>query len=356
MTDFQAELCPIRPEHRFDEAGLAEYLKEKLPGAEKNLAILQFEGGQSNPTFLLSTPAGKYVLRKKPPGKLLPSAHQIEREYQIIDALQSTDVPVPKTQLLCENSDIIGTPFYIMDHVAGRVMSMPDLAGSPVDRRQNIYFSMAEVLARLHKVDWQACGLSEFGRPENFYARQISRWTKQYLSSNQEPAGGPEGAEAMMKLIDWLPANIPDDDSTSIAHGDYRIGNLIIHPEKPEVSAVLDWELSTIGHPLGDLAYCCIPYHLPHGEKGLKALQGIDLNAEGIPSESEFIAAYCGHTGRDGIEHWNFYLAFALFRLASILQGVYSRAIQGNASSANALKVGARAGLLAQIGLEKTRI
>lgn len=355
MTEFQAELTPPRPEHQFDVAALAGYLKPKLPINENDLSILQFQGGQSNPTFLLTSADKKYVLRKKPPGQLLPSAHQIEREFKIIDALQDSDVPVPRTRLLCENSDIIGTPFYIMDHVDGRVMELPDLSGTQKEQRKSIYIAMADTLAKLHKVDWQNCGLSDFGKPQDFYARQIRRWTRQYLATNQQPAGGEAGATAMMQLIEWLPANIPEENSASIAHGDYRIGNLIIHPEKPEISSVLDWELSTIGHPLGDLAYCCIPYHLPHGKNGLKALQGLDLKAEGIPSEDEFIATYCAQTGRGDIAHWNFYITFALFRLSAILQGVYARAIQGNASSDNALSVGARAGILAETALGKIR-
>lgn len=348
MTDLQAELCPVREAHRFDEQALHTYLATHLPGAENNLTIQQFQGGQSNPTFLLTTDTGRYVLRKKPPGKLLPSAHMVEREFRVMQALQNSDVPVPKTHLLCENPEIIGTPFYIMDHVDGRIVQKPDLEELPVDERKAVYQSMADTLANLHSVDWQQVGLSDFGKPNDFYARQIRRWSQQYLASNNEPAGGKAGADAMTQLIEWLPANIPVDQSSSIAHGDFRIGNLILHPTEPKVAAVLDWELSTIGHPLGDLAYCCIPYHLPYGMDGVKGLQGLDLAKAGLPQETEFVARYCQQTNRNDIEHWPFYLSFSMFRLAAILQGVYARALQGNASSANALEVGSRAGLLAE--------
>ncbi|PCF96605.1 phosphotransferase [Vreelandella nigrificans] len=347
MSKSQPVLGPVQQSHRFDEAALQTYLRHKLPGAEQEISVQQFQGGQSNPTFLLTTPAGRYVLRKKPPGKLLPSAHQVEREYQVMTALQGSSVPVPVTRLLCEESEIIGTPFYIMDHVEGRVLDMPNLADLSVDERSGIYTSMAATLANLHSVDWRQIGLSGFGKEGDYYSRQIQRWSKQYLASCDEPAGGPEGAAAMARLMEWLPHNIPDDATTGIAHGDYRIGNLIIHPHNPEVSAVLDWELATLGHPLADLAYCCIPYHLPSGQSGIKGLQGLDLAAAGIPSEAAFIEAYCRSVGRGEIRHWNFYLAFSLFRLAAILQGVYSRSLQGNASSNNARQVGARAGLLA---------
>ncbi|MDR5858814.1 phosphotransferase [Halomonas eurihalina] len=347
MSESQPVLSPVRESHRFDEAALQCYLRDKLPGVGEGLSIQQFQGGQSNPTFLLTTPAGRYVLRKKPPGKLLPSAHQVEREYQVMRALQDSGVPVPVTRLLCEESEIIGTPFYVMDHVEGRVLEMPDLAGLSTTARGGVYASMLETLADLHCVDWQQAGLSSFGKAENYYSRQIHRWSTQYRASCDRPAGGAEGAAAMQRLMEWLPENIPDDAATSIAHGDYRIGNLILHPDEAKVVAVLDWELATLGHPLADLAYCCIPYHLPHGHNGIKGLQGLDLEAAGIPSEAAMIEEYCRRVGRRGIQHWNFYLAFSLFRLAAILQGVFSRALQGNASSDNARQVGERAGLLA---------
>lgn len=351
----QPVLCPVLPEHRFDEKALQGYLKNKLPGAEQSIKIKQFQGGQSNPTFLLETPAGCYVLRKKPPGKLLPSAHKIEREFQVMDALQATPVPVPKTRLLCEDAEVIGTAFYIMDHVPGRVVEKPDLPGLQPDERQSVYQAMATTLANLHRVDWQAVGLENFGKPENYYTRQINRWTQQYLASCDPPAGGEAGARAMRELIDWLPVNIPDDDRVTLAHGDYRVGNLILDTTEPHIKALLDWELSTLGHPLADLAYCCIPYHLPWNQGGIKGLLGLDLQAAGIPSEKAFITSYCEQAGLPAPTSWNFYLAFALFRLAAILQGVYARALQGNASSANALDVGGRAALLAETAWKLAR-
>lgn len=337
------ELVDVLPAHRFDEAALKAYLQSRLPDVA-TLQIRQFQGGQSNPTYLLDTGQHRYVLRKKPPGKLLPSAHQVEREYRVISALADTDVPVPRARLLCEDSEVIGTPFYVMDYVEGRVCPYPELTEVARDQRRPVYMAMADTLARLHSVDWQAVGLADFGKPENYVARQIKRWSGQYEASRTEHL------EAMDNLIAWLPENIPGAEETTIAHGDFRLGNLLLHPERPEVVAVLDWELSTLGHPLADLAYCCMPYHLPTGIEGIRGLVGQDLEELGIPDEAEFLQAYCQRTGRSGIPRWNFYLAFSLFRIAAILQGVYARALQGNASSGNALEVGRRAGLLADVG------
>ena len=352
MSDDQAQLCEVRPMHRFDEAVLREYLADQIPGANQTMSVQQFQGGQSNPTFLLTTPKGRFVMRKKPPGKLLPSAHLVEREYRVMRALESTGVPVPHTRLLCEDPSIIGTTFFVMDHVEGRILERPELdyAGMTPAERRELYMTMTDTLGTLHNVDVAEVGLSDFGKPQDYYARQIGRWSKQYEASCEPPAGGEEGALAMRKLMAWLPANIPADEASGIAHGDFRIGNLIIDPQLPRVAAVLDWELSTLGHPLGDLAYCCIPYHLPAGMNEVKGLRGLDLEALGIPSEEDVLARYCDITGRNGIADWPFYVSFALFRLAAILQGVYSRALMGNASSANALIVGERAGLLAETG------
>ena len=337
------ELVEVLPAHQFDEAALKDYLQTRLPDVGR-LHIRQFQGGQSNPTFLLDTGGGRYVLRKKPPGKLLPSAHQIEREYRVISALADTDVPVPRARLLCEDSTVIGTPFYVMDFVEGRLCPYPELDEVPPAQRRAVYAAMADTLARLHRVDWQAVGLADFGRPENYAARQIRRWSGQYEASQTEPS------EAMENLIAWLPENIPDEQETTIAHGDYRLGNLLLHPERNEVVAVLDWELSTLGHPLADLAYCCMPYHLPSDMGTFRGLVGRDLQAMGIPEEKEFLRFYCERTGRDKIPHWHFFLALSLFRSAAILQGVYKRALQGNAANRNALEVGRRAGMLAEIG------
>jgi aminoglycoside phosphotransferase (APT) family kinase protein len=333
MTITVPETIEVRAAHRFDEARLMQFLKEQLEDFAGPLIVRQFAGGQSNPTFYLSAGGRQYVLRKKPPGHLLPSAHQVEREYRIITALAQTGVPVCRTRLLCEDTSVIGTAFYLMDYVPGRVfrnLLLPEL--EPAERTA-IYDAMNEVLAKLHCLDYLALGLSDFGKPGNYYARQISRWSRQYEAAKTEEI------EAMNRLIAWLPENIPPDDETTIVHGDYRLENMIFHPTEPRVLAVLDWELSTLGHPLGDLAYNCLPYHFAmYGGQGLLEL---DSAATGIPDEASYVGAYCRRTGRAGIEHWNFYLAFALFRSASIAQGVYARGLQGNASSETATQYGA---------------
>lgn len=334
----------VLPAHRFDEAKLREYLEPHLEGVTESFVIKQFQGGQSNPTFFIQAGPHRYVLRKKPPGKLLPSAHQIEREYRVIQALQDTDVPVPTTRLLCEDDSIIGTPFYIMDFLEGRILEHPALQNAAKEERWAIYEAMADTLARLHRVDWRAVGLEDYGRPDNYVQRQIKRWSQQYEASKTHEL------PAMDRLIEWLPANAPTEDETAIAHGDFRLGNLMLHPSKPEVIAVLDWELSTLGHPLADLGYCCMPYHLPGDMPGIRGVVGLDLKEQNIPNEETFLRIYCERVGRDGVPHWYFFLAFSLFRIAAILQGVYARALQGNASSADALKVGERAGVLAEIG------
>jgi len=342
-----SDLIEVLAGHRFDEAGLARYLAARLPGIG-GIRVRQFQGGQSNPTYLLETALGRLVLRKKPPGVLLPSAHQIEREYRIIAALRGSAVPVPEALHLCEDTAIIGTPFFVMRHVEGRIFPQPDLAGASKQERRALFLSAAETLAALHGVDWQAAGLATFGKPENYLARQIDRWTRQYRASDA-------GDAAMDALIRWLEANIPPQSRVAIAHGDYRIGNLIFAPKTPRVAAVLDWELSTLGDPLGDLAYCCLCYHLPHDVPGVKGVAGLDLAAEGLPDEAEFVAHYRRHAGLAAIEGWTFYRAFALFRLAAILFGVNARALQGNAANANALTAGRNAGLLAQIAFELSR-
>ncbi|WP_290652398.1 phosphotransferase family protein [Aquisalimonas sp.] len=352
MSEESQQLVDVLDSHRFDERRLADYLAQQLPeefgGA---LDVKQFQGGQSNPTFLLECGGRRYVLRKKPPGKLLPSAHQIEREYTVMSALRHTDVPVPEMLLLCEDDGIIGTPFYVMRFIRGRVYSHPALEEvSPQERRQ-IFQAKADTMARLHNVDYEAVGLANFGKPGNFLGRQIGRWGKQYEASKtgENPS--------MEKLMAWLPENIPaDSDETTIAHGDFRLGNLMLHPERPEVVAVLDWELCTLGHPLSDLAYCCIPYHLPSGLPGIRGLKDLDLEARNIPSEEAFVQMYCERAGRrGGISDWPFYTAFALFRLAAILQGVYKRALDGNAANADALKVGEGATILADAGWEEAQ-
>ncbi|WP_434050560.1 phosphotransferase [Marinobacter salarius] len=339
------ELVDVLPAHQFDEDSLRTWLQQAIPGFGTKLDVQQFQGGQSNPTFLLDTDSGQYVLRKKPPGKTLPSAHMVEREYKVMRALfEHTNVPVPTTRALCEDSNIIGTPFYVMDFLEGRIVNHPALRALDRQERMSAHRSAIDTLAALHSVDVNQIGLGDYGRPEGYVARQVSRWTKQYLASKTDEM------PAMDKLMKWLPKNLPSTDECAIAHGDYRFGNLMLAPDKPDVIAILDWELSTLGHPLADLAYYCLPYHLPSDMEGSRGLLGEDLEALGVPTEQETIARYCQQTGRDGIADWHVFLAFSLFRLAAIVQGVYARALQGNAANADALQVGKRASQLAEAG------
>jgi aminoglycoside phosphotransferase (APT) family kinase protein len=328
----EAKLTPVREAHRFNQAALAKYLIAELDGFCEPISILQFEGGQSNPTFLLDCGAQKYVLRKKPPGKLLPSAHQVDREYHVMKALEHSDVPVPRMYLLCEDETVIGTTFFVMEYVEGRLFSNVTLPGLPTREHRAIYFEMIRVLAALHAVDYEALGLSDFGKPGNYFTRQIGRWSKQYVSAKTDHIS------SMENLMDYLPQNVPPDDTTCIAHGDYRLENMLFHPTEPKILALLDWELSTLGHPFGDLAYSCGPYHFTMA--GNPSLQGICGPETGIPVEAEFVEEYCRRSGRKGIPNWNFYMAFAFFRLASILQGVYKRGLMGTASSTRALERG----------------
>ena len=336
------DLVDPLPNHRFDEAALEAYLERELEGFSTLQRVRQFSGGQSNPTFLLSTAGGPYVLRKKPPGKLLPSAHQVEREHRLYEALRETEVPVPRTHLLVEDSSVIGTPFYVMEYVDGRVFTDPILATLTPPERAAVYAELGRVLAALHSVDYGAIGLSDFGKPGNYFVRQIGRWTKQYIAAQTDDV--PD----MNRLMEWLPEHVPDDERTAIVHGDYQLYNLLFHPTEPRVAAVLDWELSTLGHPLADLAYLCMSYHLPL--RGLPIVPG-----DGIPTEDEFVAAYSARTGAGPIEHWNFYLAFGFFRIASIAQGVYKRGLQGNASSPEAIHMREAVGRTAQKGWELAR-
>jgi aminoglycoside phosphotransferase (APT) family kinase protein len=339
------ETICVRDAHRFDVAGLEHWLNANVDGFSGPLAIRQFAGGQSNPTFLLTSRDRRYVLRKKPPGKLLPSAHQVDREYRVMKALAATDVPVPPMICLCDDASVIGTTFYVMAFVEGRIFRDLELTGSSKSERARVYDSMNESLTRLHRVDPAAIGLEDFGKPGNYFERQLGRWTKQYRGAETEKI------VSMELLIEWLPANIPPDDSSAIAHGDYRLENSIYHASEPRMIAILDWELSTIGHPLADLAYNCMPYHLVNPSIG--GLVGIDFEASGIPTESEYVARYCERTGRVGIENWDFYIAFAIFRLASISQGVYKRGLDGNASSAEATTFKDICRLLADIAWSK---
>ncbi len=337
----------IREAHRFDTARLNAYLAHALPPAGPIRAIEQFKAGQSNPTFLITSDGGRFVLRKKPPGDLLPSAHLVEREYRVQAALAETGVPVPRMRLLCEDASVIGTTFYVMDHVEGRVPHDPALPDMAEADRRAVYRSMAATMAALHTVDWHAVGLAEFGKPGAYVARQIKRWTGQYRASETDPI------PAMEELIAWLPSRIPANDETTIVHGDFRPGNLILHPREPRVIAVLDWELSTLGHPLSDLAYNCLPYHLDSGSSVLPGLSGPKGRPAGIPTEEDYLAIYCERAGRPPLADWAFFLAFAFFRMAAISQGVYHRGLMGNASAPNALDFGDRARALAKAGWER---
>ena len=343
-----SQTTAVRHGHEIDPSRLDSYLAAHLDGFRGPLDIRQFEGGQSNPTYFLRTPERDYVLRKKPPGALLPSAHQVDREYRVMTALRGTGIPVPRTRLLCTDEAVIGTTFFVMDCVDGRVFRQPHLPGVPPPERTAIYENMADVLARLHGVDVAAAGLGDYGKPGNYYERQIARWSRQYVAAKTDEIA------AMDRLMEWLPANIPPGDETTIVHGDYRVENLIFHPTEPRIVAIVDWELSTLGHPLGDLAYNCLTYHLAPEALGrvagsAEAVAQAD-DRRGIPTEAEYVAAYCRRTGRSGIPNWNFYLAFSMFRLASILQGVYARGLQGNAASTYALQRGAAARQIADQG------
>jgi aminoglycoside phosphotransferase (APT) family kinase protein len=331
--------APVREQHRFDVDALARYMRVHVEGFAGVLDVQQFQGGQSNPTYYLAAGGKEYVLRRKPPGKLLPSAHAVDREYRVITALGTTGFPVPRTYALCEDDTVIGTAFYVMDCVHGRVITDPAIPGLSRHERAAIYDSLNEVIARLHTVDWRAIGLADFGKPGNYFARQIHRWTQQYRASETEKI------EAMERLIAWLPEHLPAEDEVALVHGDFRLGNVVVHPTEPRVAAVLDWELSTLGHPLADLAYNCLPHRFTREWEGLADKNLAEL---GIPGEQEYVAAYCRRTGRAGIPDWEFCLAFAMFRLAAIAQGIMGRVVTGTANDPNARERGRRARPLAE--------
>jgi aminoglycoside phosphotransferase (APT) family kinase protein len=334
----------VAPQHAFDEASLARYLEAHVDGFGAELTVEQFKGGQSNPTFLLTAGGRRYVMRRKPPGVLLPSAHAVDREFRVISALAGSDVPVAKTYALCEDVSVIGTAFYVMDFVEGRVLWDPTLPGLTPQQRRAHYAELGRVIAALHRVDYAAVGLADYGKPGNYIERQVARWTKQYRAAETERI------EPVERLIEWLPARIPPGDETAIVHGDYRFDNVIFHPSEPRILAVLDWELSTLGHPLVDFAYHCMTWRM-HSAEGARGLAGVDLRALGIPGESEYRDAYLRATCRTqpvSDEHWTYYLVFNMFRLVSILQGIMARALQGNASNAQALQAGRRARPLAE--------
>lgn len=342
-----------REAHRIDEAALARWLSANVDGcAGAAVTVRQFQGGQSNPTYWVGVDAAggrvmELVLRKKPPGELLPSAHAVEREYRIMRALAGTDVPVPPALALCEDPAVIGTPFFVMRHVSGRIFwdpQLPELASAP--ERRAVYAEMVRALAALHRVDYAAVGLGDYGKVGGFIERQVQRWSRQYEASRTGEV------PAMDALMAWLGKNLPARDETTLVHGDYRIDNLIFSPEGggqgARALAILDWELSTLGHPVSDLAYWCMAYHLNLPGRG--SLVGVDFAATGVPAEAELVEQYCRLTGRGDIEGWSYFLAFGIFRMAAIAQGVYKRSLLGNASSENAGLFGAAVALLADTG------
>lgn len=333
-------------EHGFSITCVTDYLEKHLPGFSGPVRIKKFPQGQSNPTFRIDTPSGSMVLRQKPLGKLLKSAHAVDREYKVLSALQNSDVPVPKVFHLCTDDTVLGSWFYVMEYVEGRVFLDPALPDLTHAQRGCVYDEANRVLAAIHTVDINATHLDDFGRPGNYYERQVSRWTKQYRASETQRI------EAMEMLMDWLPDHIPEDDGRiSLIHGDYRLGNIMFAPNTIEVVAILDWELSTLGHPIADLAYLCMQRRLGR-DSPIIGLANLDLEALGIPHETDFLESYCQRANLNGVEPWSFYLACSFFRLASICQGVLKRSIDGNASSKHASELGAMVKPLAVFGME----
>ncbi|MBO9475051.1 phosphotransferase [Shimia sp. R10_1] len=335
---------------QLDTAAVARWLSDNLDGFSGPITATKFDIGQSNPTFKLDTPTGQYVLRRKPPGVLLKSAHAVDREFRVQKALADTDVPVAKMHLLCEDDAVIGSSFYVMDFVEGRSFDDPRLPGLSESDRAAVINEMGRVLAAIHSVDIDAVGLSDYGPEGNYFERQLGRWTKQYRASETETL--PQ----MDELIDWLTTHLPaDDGKRTLVHGDYRIDNMLFAKDRPEVVAVLDWELSTIGHPYADLAAVIMQWQMPPGHEG-RGLAGVDRAALGLPSDEDFIAQYCARMGLPGIEKFGFYLAFCFFRMGAIIQGVKKRALDGNASDPErAAKLGSFVPMFAQAGLEAVK-
>ena len=323
------QTVPVKQAHRFDENRLGSYLAEHMQGFTGPLAVRQFEGGQSNPTFLLETPGASYVMRRKPPGILVKSAHAVDREFRIISALAGTGVPVPRAHLLCEDTAVAGTEFFVMDYIPGRVFPDPKLPDLAPQERRALIFDYVDTLARLHAVDTNAVGLHDFGRPGNYFARQISRWGRQFQDTETEHV------QEMHTLLAWLERSVPEQSAVSIVHGDFQFGNCLIDAREPRIAAVLDWELSTTGDPLADFTYFTSPWHAREGER---SYAGQDLDKLGIPAYAEVAAHYCERTGRAGIPHEAFYRAFHAFRSAAILQGIIRRAMQGNNAGEMALQ------------------
>lgn len=349
--DANVGTTPVRDAHRFDEAALAAWMAANVAGFAGPMRVEQFKGGQSNPTYKLVTPGRAYVLRRKPPGPTLKGAHAVDREARILTALGGAGFPVAHVHGLCTDDAVIGSWFYVMDMVDGRIFwdaTFPDVSR---DERPAYFDAMNETIARLHMIDYGALGLGDYGKPGNYFARQIGRWSGQYLDDTD--AGRNADMDA---LVEWLPAHIPPGEESSIVHGDFRCDNMIFHPSQPRVIAVLDWELSTLGHPLADFAYHAMMYQMPPDI--VAGLGGADLAALNIPTEADYVAAYCARTGRDGIANWDFYIAFNYFRLAAIFHGIKGRVIRGTAASAHAkerAEAFPRLAALARKAMEKCR-
>jgi aminoglycoside phosphotransferase (APT) family kinase protein len=335
---------PVAARQQFDMDALSRWMSTHTADFEGPINIEQFKGGQSNPTFKLITPSQTYVMRAKPgpAAKLLPSAHAIEREFKVMSALHKANIPVAKMFALCTDEAVIGRAFFIMEFVDGRILWDPALPGMTMPERTAIFNEMNLVIARLHQVDYAAIGLADYGKAGNYFERQIARWSKQYRASETEKI------DAMDKLIDWLPQHIPAGEETSIVHGDYRLDNLIFHPTEPKILAILDWELSTLGHPLADFAYHCMTWHVPPNT--FRGLAGLNLEALGIPDFKSYVATYCQRTNRPGIENFEYYLAYNLFRMAGILQGIMKRVVDGTAASEQAVAMGKAARPMAELG------
>ncbi|XP_034974282.2 acyl-CoA dehydrogenase family member 10 isoform X2 [Zootoca vivipara] len=342
LRSFVPYTCSVRSAMQIPTAPLQKYI-ESILGAPGPLVLRQFSHGQSNPTYYIRFGDRQFVLRKKPPGPLLPSAHAVEREYRVLKAVAEAGVPVPKVIALCEDSSIIGTPFYLMDYCAGRIFKDPSLPGLEPSQRTEIYTAMNRVLCKIHSVNIKAAGLEDYGKHGNYVQRQVQTWSKQYRATETHTI------PAMERLIAWFPSHLPASEGLSLVHGDFRLDNLIFHPEKPEVVSILDWELSTLGNPLSDVAYNCLVYYLPSSFPILKGLRDCDLSRLGIPTAEAYFQMYCKHMGTPAAENWNFYMAFSFFRVAAILQGVYKRSLTGQASSATAGNSGKQAEFMADL-------